>query len=206
MFDDTYKTIAGPSEGVYREKGSKFIALAFPVETEAMVKEHLAEIQKQYFDARHHCYSYILGPNKDAYRLNDNGEPSGTAGRPIHGQLMSKDLTNTLVVVVRYFGGIKLGVSGLINAYKTAAKEALDAATIIEKTVDEQFDISFDYSVMNGVMQLLKDPYVNILCQDYNENYIIKFRIRRREADRIVMALNKINTVQIRDRSGVLVK
>lgn len=206
MFDDTYKTIAGPSEGVYREKGSKFIALAFPVETEAMVKEHLAEIQKQYFDARHHCYSYILGSNKDAYRLNDNGEPSGTAGRPIHGQLMSKDLTNTLVVVVRYFGGIKLGVSGLINAYKTAAKEALDAATIIEKTVDEQFDISFDYSVMNGVMQLLKDPYVNILCQDYNENYIIKFRIRRREADRIVMALNKINTVQIRDRSGVLVK
>lgn len=197
MFEDTYKTIAGPSEGIYREKGSKFIALAFPVETEAEVKEKLAEIQKQYFDARHHCYSYILGPNKDAYRLNDNGEPSGTAGRPIHGQLLSKDLTNTLVIVVRYFGGIKLGVSGLINAYKTAAKDALDNATIIEKTVDETYKVSFDYSVMNSVMQLLKDPYVSILGQGYEDRYLITFKIRRREADRIVTALKKINTVTV---------
>lgn len=197
MFEDTYKTIAGPSEGIYREKGSKFIALAFPVETEAEVKEKLAEIQKQYFDARHHCYSYILGPNKDAYRLNDNGEPSGTAGRPIHGQLLSKDLTNTLVIVVRYFGGIKLGVSGLINAYKTAAKDALDAATIIEKTVDETYKVSFDYSVMNSVMQLLKDPYVSILGQGYEDRYLISFKIRRREADRLVTALKKINTVTV---------
>ncbi len=197
MFEDTFKTIAGPSEGVYREKGSKFIALAFPVETEAEVKEKLAEIQKQYFDARHHCYSYILGPNKDAYRLNDNGEPSGTAGRPIHGQLLSKDLTNTLVIVVRYFGGIKLGVSGLINAYKTAAKDALDAATIIEKTVDESYKVSFDYSVMNSVMQLLKDPYVTILGQGYEDRYLISFKIRRREADRLVTALKKINTVTV---------
>ena len=197
MFEDTYKTIAGPSEGIYREKGSKFIALAFPVETEAEVKEKLAEIQKQYFDARHHCYSYILGPNKDAYRLNDNGEPSGTAGRPIHGQLLSKDLTNTLVIVVRYFGGIKLGVSGLINAYKTAAKDALDHATIIEKTVDETYKVSFDYSVMNSVMQLLKDPYVTILGQGYEDRYLITFKIRRREADRIVTALKKINTVTV---------
>lgn len=197
MFEDTFKTIAGPSEGVYREKGSKFIALAFPVETEAEVKEKLAEIQKQYFDARHHCYSYILGPNKDAYRLNDNGEPSGTAGRPIHGQLLSKDLTNTLVIVVRYFGGIKLGVSGLINAYKTAAKDALDAATIIEKTVDESYKVSFDYSVMNSVMQLLKDPYVTILGQGYEDRYLISFKIRRREADRLVTALKKINSVTV---------
>jgi uncharacterized YigZ family protein len=197
MFEDTYKSIAGPSEGIYREKGSKFIALAFPVETEAEIKEKLAEIQKQYFDARHHCYSYILGPNKDAYRLNDNGEPSGTAGRPIHGQLLSKDLTNTLVIVVRYFGGIKLGVSGLINAYKTAAKDALDNATIIEKTVDETYKVSFDYSVMNSVMQLLKDPYVSILGQGYEDRYLITFKIRRREADRIVAALKKINTVTV---------
>lgn len=197
MFEDTYKTIAGPSEGIYREKGSKFIAMAFPVETEAQIKEKLAEIQKQYFDARHHCYSYILGPNKDAYRLNDNGEPSGTAGRPIHGQLLSKDLTNTLVIVVRYFGGIKLGVSGLINAYKTAAKDALDHATIIEKTVDETYKVSFDYSVMNSVMQLLKDPYVTILGQGYEDRYLITFKIRRREADRIVTALKKINTVTV---------
>ena len=197
MFEDTYKTIAGPAEGIYREKGSKFIALAFPVESEAQIKEKLAEIQKQYFDARHHCYSYILGPNKDAYRLNDNGEPSGTAGRPIHGQLLSKDLTNTLVIVVRYFGGIKLGVSGLINAYKTAAKDALDHATIIEKTVDETYKVSFDYSVMNSVMQLLKDPYVSILGQGYEDRYLISFKIRRREADRIVTALKKISTVTV---------
>lgn len=197
MFEDTYKTIAGPAEGIYREKGSKFIALAFPVESEAQIKEKLAEIQKQYFDARHHCYSYILGPNKDAYRLNDNGEPSGTAGRPIHGQLLSKDLTNTLVIVVRYFGGIKLGVSGLINAYKTAAKDVLDHATIIEKTVDETYKVSFDYSVMNSVMQLLKDPYVSILGQGYEDRYLISFKIRRREADRIVTALKKINTVTV---------
>ncbi len=198
MFDDTYKTIAAPSEGIYREKGSKFIALAFPVESEAMVKERLAEVQKQYFDARHHCYSYILGPNKDAYRLNDNGEPSGTAGRPIHGQLLSKDLTNTLVIVVRYFGGIKLGVSGLINAYKTAAKESLEAATIIEKTIDETYNVSFDYSVMNSVMQLLKDPYVTILGQGYDTQYVITFKLRRREADRIVTALKKINSVVVK--------
>lgn len=198
MFDDTYKTIAAPSEGIYREKGSKFIALAFPVETEAMVKERLAEVQKQYFDARHHCYSYILGPNKDAYRLNDNGEPSGTAGRPIHGQLLSKDLTNTLVIVVRYFGGIKLGVSGLINAYKTAAKEALEAASIIEKTIDDTYNVSFDYSVMNSVMQLLKDPYVTILGQGYDTQYVITFKLRRRESDRIVTALKKINSVVVK--------
>lgn len=197
MFEDTYKTIAGPSEGIYREKGSKFIALAYPVETENQVKEKLAEVQKQYFDARHHCYSYILGPNKDAYRLNDNGEPSGTAGRPIHGQLLSKDLTNTLVIVVRYFGGIKLGVSGLINAYKTAAKDALDAATIIEKTVDDSFLIHFDYSVMNSVMQLLKDPYITILGQGYDEKYQLSFKVRRREADRFVTALKKIDTLSI---------
>ena len=139
MFEDTYKTIAAPSVGSYSEKRSKFLAYAFPVETEAQVKERITEIQKKHNDARHHCYAYILGPNKDAYRMNDNGEPSGTAGRPIHGQLLSKDLTNTLVIVVRYFGGIKLGVSGLQNAYKIAAKEALDAATIIEKTIDEVY-------------------------------------------------------------------
>ena len=113
MFEDTYKTIAKPSEGSYSEKRSKFLAYAFPVQNEQEVKQRLAEIQKKHWDARHHCYAYILGPHKDAYRQNDNGEPSGTAGRPIYGQLLSKDLTNTLVIVVRYFGGLKLGVSGL---------------------------------------------------------------------------------------------
>lgn len=196
MFEDTYKTIASPSTGNYSEKRSKFLAYAFPVKTEAQVKERLSEIQKKHNDARHHCYAYILGPNKDAYRMNDNGEPSGTAGRPIHGQLLSKDLTDTLVIVVRYFGGIKLGVSGLQNAYKLAAKEALDAANIVEKTIDETYEVVFDYLQMNSVMQLMKDPYVNIISQQSDLNCSIRFSVRRREAERIVTALKKIGEVK----------
>lgn len=196
MFEDTYKTISAPSTGSYSEKRSKFLAYAFPVQTEAQVKERLTEIQKKHNDARHHCYAYILGPNKDAYRMNDNGEPSGTAGRPIHGQLMSKDLTNTLVIVVRYFGGIKLGVSGLQNAYKIAAKEALDAANIIEKTIDETYEVTFEYLQMNNVMQLMKDPFVSIISQQSDLNCTIRFSVRRREAERIVTALKKVGQVQ----------
>lgn len=196
MFEDTYKTIISPSTGSYSEKRSKFLAYAFPVQTEQQVKERLTEIQKKHNDARHHCYAYILGPRKDAYRMNDNGEPSGTAGRPIHGQLMSKDLTNTLVIVVRYFGGIKLGVSGLQNAYKIAAKEALDAATIIEKTIDETYEVTFEYLQMNNVMQLMKDPYVTIISQQSDMNCTIQFSVRQREAERIVTALKKLGQVK----------
>ncbi len=196
MFEDTYRTISAPAAGSYSEKRSKFLAYAFPVKTEAQVKERLAEIQRKHNDARHHCFAYILGPNKDAYRMNDNGEPSGTAGRPIHGQLMSKDLTDTLVVVVRYFGGIKLGVSGLQNAYKQAAREALDAATIVEKTVDETYEITFEYLRMNTVMQLMKDPFVNIISQRSDMSCTILFSVRRREADRIVTALKKVGEVR----------
>ena len=136
MFDDTYHTIAAPAEGLYKEKGSKFLAFAYPVHNTDEVKQHLEALRKEYFDARHHCYAYILGPTKEVYRANDDGEPSGTGGRPIHGQLLSADLTDTLVVVVRYFGGILLGASGLANAYKTAARDAITNATIIEKTID----------------------------------------------------------------------
>ena len=196
MFEDTYKTITAPATGSYSEKRSKFLAYAFPVQTEQQVKERLTEIQKKHNDARHHCYAYILGPRKDAYRMNDNGEPSGTAGRPIHGQLMSKDLTNTLVIVVRYFGGIKLGVSGLQNAYKIAAKEALDAATIIEKTIDETYEVTFEYLQMNNVMQLMKDPYVTIISQQSDLNCTIQFSVRQREADRIITALEKLGQVK----------
>ena len=192
MFDDTYKTTAAPATGIYSEKRSKFLAYAFPVRTEEDVKAHLAELQKKHYDARHHCYAYILGPRKDAYRINDNGEPSGTAGRPIYGQLLSKDLTDTLVVVVRYFGGIKLGVSGLQNAYKIAAKESLDAAQIVEKTIEEQYDVVFEYLQMNAVMQLMKDPSVTILSQQSDLNCTIRFSVRLREADRIVTALKKV--------------
>jgi len=197
LFDDTYKTLQGRSEGLYKEKGSRFIAVAFPVCNEEEVKERLAELRKEYHDARHHCYAYILGPSKDAYRINDDGEPSGTAGRPIHGQLMSKDLTNTLVVVIRYFGGIKLGVSGLINAYKTAAKDALESATIIEKTVNDTYRIHFQFNDMNGVMQILKDSYVQIAEQSFDTDYVIVFKVRRREAERITTALKKLQTIKL---------
>ena len=184
MFDDTYKTIAKPAEGSYSEKRSKFLAYAFPVQNEQEVKQRLAEIQKKHWDARHHCYAYILGPNKDAYRLNDNGEPSGTAGRPIYGQLLSKDLTNTLVIVVRYFGGIKLGVSGLQNAYKVAAREALDAAVIEERTVQEQYRVTFEYVKMNDIMQILKDPEVQVLDRQSYMQWRRKFPICQPRDDR----------------------
>lgn len=196
MFDDTYKTIAEPARGSYSEKRSKFLAYAFPVQTEEQVKERLVEIQKRHNDARHCCYAYILGPNKYAYRMNDNGEPSGTAGRPIHGQLLSKDLTDTLIVVVRYFGGIKLGVSGLQNAYKTAARAALDAAVIVEKAITLTYEVTFDYFQMNAVMQWMKEPFITILSQDSNMKCTIRFSVRRGESDRTTTALRKIGIVK----------
>ena len=197
MFDDSYKTIAKPAEGSYSEKRSKFIAYAFPVQNEQEVKQRLAEIQKKHWDARHHCYAYILGPHKDAYRLNDNGEPSGTAGRPIYGQLLSKDLTNTLVIVVRYFGGIKLGVSGLQNAYKVAAREALDAAVIEERTIQETFRVTFEYVKMNDIMQILKDPEVQVLDRQSYMQCIYTISVRQRDADRITTALRKVPMTEV---------
>ena len=193
MFDYTYRTIAKESEGLYKEKGSRFIALAYPVRTEEEVKQHVADVKKKYYDARHHCYAYILGANKDAYRMNDDGEPSGTAGRPIHGQLLSKDLTDTLIIVIRYFGGIKLGVSGLINAYKTAAKDALDNNTIVEKFVEENYQLSFPPLSMNKVMQLLKRETVKITDQQYDTDCIIRFTVQKRDADNLLEALRKVD-------------
>ena len=197
MFEDSYKTIAKPSEGSYSEKRSKFLAYAFPVQSEQEVKERLAEIQKKHWDARHHCYAYILGAHKDAYRVNDNGEPSGTAGRPIYGQLLSKDLTNTLVIVVRYFGGIKLGVSGLQNAYKVAAREALEAAVIEERTVQETYRVTFEYVKMNDIMQILKDPEVQVLDRQSYMQCVYTISVRQREADRITGALRKVPMTEV---------
>jgi uncharacterized YigZ family protein len=195
LFEDTYKTIAKKAEGLYREKGSKFIALAFPVETETQVKALLAEVKKNYHDARHHCYAYILGADKACSKMNDDGEPSSTAGRPIFGQLRSKDVTNVLLVVVRYFGGIKLGVSGLINAYKTAAQEALDNSEIIEKVVEERYQIAFRYEEMNRVMSLLKGSDVTILSQSFDNQCTITFKVRQSMADHYLSELRKMGEV-----------
>ena len=192
MFDDTYHTIKAPSEGLYKEKGSKFLAFAFPVRTVEEVKAHLDQLRKDYFDARHHCYAYILGPNKDAFRANDDGEPSGTGGRPIHGQLLSADLTDTLIVVVRYFGGILLGASGLANAYKAAARDAIQNATIIEKTIDIRYRLHFEYAAMNDVMRIVKDMNPRIISQTYDNTCEIVLSIRKSEADQLRSRLAKL--------------
>ena len=145
MFEDTYYTISAPSEGLFKDRGSRFIALAYPVTTEKEIKEIQVSLRKKYHDARHHCYAYRLGYDKSVYRVNDDGEPSGTAGKPIFGQIQSKDLTNIFIVVIRYFGGTLLGVSGLINAYRSAAADAIEHAQIIQKTIMDLYEISFEY-------------------------------------------------------------
>lgn len=155
--EDVYRSISGPAEGIYKELGSKFLAFAYPIETPEQVKDIVAGIKKEYFDARHHCYAYRLGKDGEPWRANDDGEPSSSAGRPILGQLLSNGLSDILVVVVRYFGGIKLGVPGLIRAYKTATAEAIANASVIEKTAAENITFEFDYLQMNDVMKFLKD-------------------------------------------------
>ena len=197
MFDDTYKTLAAPSEGLYKEKGSKFLAFAYPVRTLDEVKAHLEQLRKDYFDARHHCYAYILGPNKDAWRANDDGEPSGTGGRPIHGQLLSADLTDSLRVVVRYFGGILLGASGLANAYKTAARDAIDHATIIEKTINVRYRLLFQYETMNDVMRILKEFDLKPENQHFELDCTLEADVRQSESVRFYDRVSELRTVKI---------
>jgi uncharacterized YigZ family protein len=181
--DDNYRTISAVAKGYYKEKGSIFLAFACPVISEEEVKEKLTQLRKEYHDARHHCYAYRLGFDKPVFRINDDGEPSGTAGRPIYGQIVSHDITQVLVVVIRYFGGTKLGVSGLINAYKTTSKEALDEARIITKTIHEEYQIQFDYPVMNDVMKVLKDENITQSDQVFGLgcSIVINFRISAKE-------------------------
>lgn len=196
LFDDTYKTIAAPSEGIFKDRGSKFIAYAFPVTNEEAVKNHLAELRKEHFSARHHCYAFRLGPDKQHFRANDDGEPSGTAGKPILGQIQSNDLTNVLIVVVRYFGGTLLGVSGLIAAYRGAAADAIAKASIIEKQVKEVYELNFPYDAMNSVMKILKDENLEQWSQDFQLACTLRFSVRKNDADRVTEALSKIDGVK----------
>ncbi len=197
LFEDIYYTIASTSESVFRDRGSRFIGLAVPVSNEQEMKLELEKIKKKYFDATHHCYAFRLGYDKTVFRFNDDGEPSGTAGRPIFGQIQSKDLTNLLVVVVRYYGGTKLGVSGLINAYKTAAKEALEGNTIIEKTVNDVYVVLFTYEQMNDVMRILKDEHIKQLSQNFDLNCKIEFSVRKLYAGKIYEKLSLIKGVVV---------
>ena len=157
MTSDSYHTLAGPAEAIYKEKSSKFLAYAYPVESEEEIRTLLDALRKKYYDATHHCYAWRLGPHGETFRANDDGEPSGTAGKPILGQLLSNELVNCLIVVVRYFGGTKLGVSGLIGAYKESAAEAIRAAEIVERTVDTVVEVEFSYLAMNDVMRVVKE-------------------------------------------------
>ena len=201
MTEDTYKTIAAPAEGIYTEKRSKFIAIALPVQTLDEVKAYMEAYQKKYYDARHVCYAYMLGAERKDFRANDNGEPSGTAGKPILGQINSHELTDVLVIVVRYFGGIKLGTSGLIVAYRAAAAEALNAASVLEKTVDEEVTFWFEYPFMNDVMRIVKEEGPAIVAQGYDTDCSMTLRIRRSRMPRLRERLEKVETLRICSRA-----
>ena len=199
MEADEYRTIAAPSEAIYTEKRSKFIAIALPVRTVEEVKMRLEEYQKKYYDARHVCYAYMLGHERKDFRANDNGEPSGTAGKPILGQINSNELTDVLVIVVRYFGGIKLGTSGLIVAYRTAAAEALAAAAFVERTVDDEVEVLFEYPFMNDVMRVVKEEEPTIVSQTYDMDCMMCLRIRRLSMPRLRARREKGETLRFVD-------
>jgi len=196
---DTYQSIPTTAEGLYKEKGSRFISLAYPVETEEEIKEILDGLRKEYHDARHHCYAWRLGHLGDKYRANDDGEPSGSAGRPILGQIDSKGLSDVLVVVVRYFGGIKLGVPGLIRAYKTATADALENAGVVEKTAKKRFKISFGYLDMNSVMKAVKDLGADISNQDFGESCSLEASVRLSSIEAFKSRIDDIKEAKIED-------
>lgn len=195
---DTYRTISGPAEGTYTEKRSKFLAFAFPISTIDEAKERLAQCQKQYYDARHACYAYMLGAERDTFRANDAGEPSGTAGRPILGQINSLGLTDIIIIVVRYFGGIKLGTGGLCAAYKTAAAAALANAHTVERVVEATLEISFDYVRLNDVMRIVKDHGPTVVSQQFDTACTMTLRTRRDSEPQLRARLAKVVTLTFR--------
>ncbi len=189
---DEYKTLASNSTGSFKDRGSKFFAFAFPVTSEDEIKQIQADLRKKYHDARHHCFAYRLGPEKLRYRANDDGEPSSSAGKPILGQLLSFDLTDVLIIVIRYFGGTLLGVPGLINAYRTSARDAIENGDIVIKTVRDKIRINFDYLAMNRVMKIIKEDNAKISNQIYDMECQIDIEIRRNLRDKLVEKFNKI--------------
>lgn len=178
MAEDSYISIASPAKGVYRELGSKFLAFAYPVESEAQAKELIAGLKKEYFDARHHCFAWRIGYDGASWRANDDGEPSSSAGRPILGQILSNSLSDVLVVVVRYFGGVKLGVPGLIRAYRSAAADALSSAEKVQKVATCGYLLHFDYLQMNEVMRFVKDMGLQVTSQEFGERCRLGVRVR----------------------------
>jgi len=198
-FKDTYKTIAYPSEEIlFKEKNSKFFGYAFPIDSEDQVKPLIEPLRKRHFNAVHFCYAYQIGTEKISFRANDDGEPSNSAGMPIYGQIQSQELTNVLIVIVRFFGGTKLGVGGLITAYKTAAQMALDATSIIEKTIDVHYLISFDYKNMNKVMRVIKEKNLEIITQKMEMSCEIEIATRKKNATIVLDTFENMFEVAIR--------
>ncbi len=194
--EDVFKTITKESKAIYTEKRSKFIAYAIPVQSAEEAKIGVDKLRKEYYDARHVCWAYMLGAARDEFRSNDDGEPSGTAGKPILGQINSNELTNILIVVVRYFGGIKLGTSGLIVAYREAAAEVISEAEVIEKTVDCQLSFGFEYPFMNDVMKIVKDLEPTILNQTYDMDCLMILEIRKGKFEELKNRLEKVETIR----------
>ena len=189
--DDLYRTVAAPAEAACRERSSKFLAWIYPVRSEEEIRGHLDALRNRFFDATHHCYAWRLGPRGEAFRANDDGEPSGTAGKPILGQLLSNDITDCLVGVVRYFGGTKLGVPGLIAAYREAAAAAIEAAQIVERTVDRVVTVDFPYGAMNDIMRVVKEEQPRIEAQEFDNLCTLRLAIRESRAEGLVTKLRK---------------
>lgn len=198
---DSFKTITAPREISYRQLSSKFLAYAYPVESEAEIKEHLDVLRKRWYDATHHCYAWRLGPHGEQFRANDDGEPSSTAGKPILGQLLSQEITNCLVVVVRYFGGTKLGVPGLIAAYKESTALVLAECEIVERTVDCVLDVEFSYIAMNDIMRIVKDMQPKVISQQFDNLCRMTLSIRESESAQLIGRLEKVEgaTIEVKE-------
>ncbi len=195
--DYSFRTLEKPTEGLFKEKGSKFLAFAYPVKTEEAIKANLSALRKKYFDARHHCYAWMLGADKGRFRAFDDGEPNHTAGDPILGQIRSANLTNVLIVVVRYFGGVKLGVGGLISAYRAAAADSLSKASIVVEEVRQEMDLMYDYAFSPEVMRLVKDFELNILDHNFSEKVFMKVAVRMAAKDRFIEKIKLLQVMKI---------
>ena len=196
LFEDTYKTIAAPAEGQFKDRGSKFIAYAYPLRDEASAKELVDALKAQHPKARHHCWAYRLTPDRSVFRINDDGEPAGTAGRPILHSLLSADVTNILMVVVRYFGGTLLGVPGLINAYKSAAQDALSVAEIVELTVNDVYRITVAYEQLNELMRIVKTENLSVLKQEFDNQCVVELEIRQTQVNQVLGRLGKVDGLE----------
>lgn len=199
---DIFKTIGGPGQGLFKDRGSRFIGLAYPAATAEEALAIIEEVRKKFHDARHHCFAWALGPEREEYRINDDGEPSGSAGRPIFGQILSLDVTNVVVIVVRYFGGTKLGVRGLINAYKAAAREALVNAGVVERTVTARFEVLFNYNQMNDIMRMIDHSGARISAREFGENCRVQVEVPLSKFQQLVAGIDKLRVLQISTLEG----